>query len=142
LIAYAESSAVLSWLLNEEDGPRVVAIFDQAELIVASRLTLVECRRALHRVGSAEASSPHRSRMLEQRLRAAAATWLLLDLDEETLEKASSEFPEEPVRTLDAVHLASAAILFETLDDLAIVSLDRRVRVNAAKLGLQVLPSD
>lgn len=78
--------------------------------------------------------------MIEQRLRAAAATWLLLDLDEETLEKASAEFPEEPVRTLDAVHLASAAILAEVLEATVVVSLDRRVRANVTKMGMQLLP--
>lgn len=78
--------------------------------------------------------------MIEQRLRAAAATWLLLDLDEETLERASAEFPEEPVRTLDAIHLASAGILAAAIEETTIVSLDKRVRANVTKMGLQVLP--
>jgi len=138
LITYAETSAVLSWLLGEAESSRVEKILDQAELVVASRLTLVESRRALHRV-RAQTSSEGRIRMLEQRLRAAAATWLLLDLDEEILEKASEAFPVEPVRTLDAIHLASAVILADSLKEIA-VSLDRRMRANVTKLGLRLLP--
>lgn len=139
MIAYAETSAVLSWLFGEADGERVEEILDQAELVVASRLTLAESRRALYRV-RAQVASEGRIRMLEQRLRAAAATWLLLDLDEKVLEKASGAFPEEPVRTLDAIHLASAVILADALEDTVVVSFDRRVRANVTKLGLALLP--
>ena len=46
---YAESSAVLAWLLGEEDGNRVREFLSGAELVTASDLTLIECDRVLLR---------------------------------------------------------------------------------------------
>jgi hypothetical protein len=45
-----------------------------------------------------------------------------------------------PVRTLDGLHLASAALFHETLGDLTLVSHDDRIRRNARALGLAVVP--
>jgi len=47
--AYAESSAVLSWLMDEPAGTSVRAILADAEIVVASDLTLIECDRVLLR---------------------------------------------------------------------------------------------
>ena len=49
MIVYAESSAVLSWLLGEPSGPAVCRALQTAEFVVTSDLTLIECDRALHR---------------------------------------------------------------------------------------------
>jgi uncharacterized protein with PIN domain len=47
---YAESSAVLAWLLDEQTAPAVRHLLCEAEVIVASDLTLIECDRVLLRV--------------------------------------------------------------------------------------------
>ncbi len=44
------------------------------------------------------------------------------------IDRARRPFPVEPIRTLDALHLASALGAKETLDDLALLSLDHRIR--------------
>ncbi len=44
---YAESSAVLAWLLDEPTAPGVRRLLGEAEVIVASDLTLIECDRVL-----------------------------------------------------------------------------------------------
>ena len=44
---YAESSAVLAWLLGEEASPRVRDVLASAVLVMASDLTLIECDRVL-----------------------------------------------------------------------------------------------
>ncbi len=51
-----------------------------------------------------------------------------------------SRFPDEPVRTLDAIHLASMAFLRESLPDLVVLSTDERVRLNTVQLGFEVRP--
>lgn len=53
---------------------------------------------------------------------------------------ADDRFPAEPVRTLDALHLASALFLNEFVPSLAVLSADDRIRNNAAQLGFAVLP--
>ena len=50
-------------------------------------------------------------------------------------------FPHEPVRTLDALHLATAAIFAQALGSLCVASLDDRVRTNAKAMGMSLAPS-
>jgi PIN domain len=85
-----------------------VATRGQAAVIVASDLTLIECERVLQRaialgeLNAAEAADRHGYLM------AAASQWQILHLAGEVVERAQQPFPAEPIRTLDAVHLASA----------------------------------
>lgn len=51
------------------------------------------------------------------------------------LDHAGRPFPVEPVRTLDAIHLATASALGEPPALVIVVSRDRRVCNNAAALG-------
>jgi predicted nucleic acid-binding protein len=73
-------------------------------------------------------------------LAAAAVGWNVAPVGDEVLHRASERFPNEPVRTLDAIHLATALLLRSRLPRLALLSLDRRVRVTAGLLGLEILP--
>jgi hypothetical protein len=57
------------------------------------------------------------------------------------IERARRPFPVEPVRTLDALHLSSALIASARVADLALLSLDERVRTAGRVLGLTVLPA-
>jgi predicted DNA-binding protein (UPF0278 family) len=49
-------------------------------------------------------------------------------------------FPREPVRTLDAIHLATALLHAAEIGALVVLSIDQRVRANADALGLAVVP--
>ena len=44
---YAETSAVLAWVTGEPAGEPVWKLLAEAELVIASDLTFVECRRAM-----------------------------------------------------------------------------------------------
>lgn len=137
---YAESSAVLSWIFREAPAPRLKEILDRADLVVASDLTLIECDRALIRAQAMKALSE--AEALERRtlLEAIAVDWMVLKLDREVLERARRPFPAEPLRTLDALHVASALAARSAISDLALLSLDGRVRENGAALGFDVFP--
>jgi predicted nucleic acid-binding protein len=139
---YAESSAPLAWLLEQEHGARVADELSKAELVIASELTLVECDRVLIR--AVVLGEVHEADAVDRqaRLNAVAARWTLLALDEEILERARRPFPAEPVRTLDAIHLASALTVRKAIPDLAMLTLDHRVRQAASRLGMPVVPSD
>lgn len=138
---YAESSAVLAWLFGEPAGEGVRKALAEAELIVASDLTLIECDRVLIRARASGYLSEARAAALQARLNRAAAHWNLLRLDPEIVERARRPFPGEPIRTLDALHLASALIARGAVAGLALLSLDSRIRAAGAQLGLNVLPA-
>ena len=62
-------------------------------------------------------------------------------VSEEVLAGARRAFPVEPVRTLDAIHLASALLLRHSVPDLVVVTTDDRIRANASQLGFVIFPS-
>jgi predicted nucleic acid-binding protein len=138
---YAESSAVLSWLLGESHQAAVLDELTGADQVVTSVLTLIECSRALAR-GQAtrrlnEAEELAALRLLDR----AVAAWTVMGISDDVAELARAEFPQEPVRTLDALHVATARIFFEVFGSLRVLSLDDRVRVNCQALGMSVQPS-
>jgi predicted nucleic acid-binding protein len=139
---YAESSAALAWLLEQDYGTLVGGALAQADLIVASDLTVIECDRVLIRAVLLdelhEADAAHR----QARLNAVSAHWTLFSLDEEIIERARRPFPTEPIRTLDAIHLATAVSARKAVSDLAMLSLDTRVRRAADSLGFRLVPDD
>lgn len=137
---YAESSAVLSWLLDEETAPVVRQLLTDAEIIVASDLTLIECDRvlirAIHLGELTEAEAADRRAQLS----AAASHWHVLRMAGEVVDRTRQPFPGEPIRTLDAIHVASTLVARSTVAGLNLLSLDERVRNAARKLGIEVLP--
>ena len=54
------------------------------------------------------------------------------------LTRVGRPFPVEPIRTLDAVHLATAEVLDDAPQLVTIVTRDSRVRDNARALGYVV----
>ena len=62
----------------------------------------------------------------------------VVSITEAILAYAGRPFPVEPIRTLDAIHLATAAALGEMPALLIIVTRDLRVRDNAIALGYAV----
>lgn len=139
-MVYAESSAVLAWLLGETRGSEVAEVLQDADGVIASDLTLVECERVLIRGWStgvlSEADRIDQSAVLAR----TAAHWVRLRVDAEVIDRALRPFPLEPVRTLDALHLASALVARSVAPDTKVLSLDQRVRENAVRLGLEVVP--
>jgi predicted nucleic acid-binding protein len=138
---YAESSAVLAWLLGEPSQQAVLTELSSASRIVTSTLTIVECSRALARARVtgrvSEADEMAALRLLDQ----AAATWDIHDVSDRVADRARGAFPSEPVRTLDALHLATAAVFADAIGSLRVLSLDERVRANAGAMGMAVGPS-
>jgi hypothetical protein len=59
----------------------------------------------------------------------------IVDVDRAVLARVRRPFPVEPVRTLDAVHLATTELLGEAPQVVTIVTRDDRVRDNARALG-------
>ena len=71
----------------------------------------------------------------------AVAHWNLLRIDSEVVERARKPFPAEPLRALDAIHLASALIVAAGVPELTLLTLDQRIRRAARGLGLSITPA-
>jgi hypothetical protein len=72
----------------------------------------------------------------------AAAHWHVLRIGPEIVERARQPFPGEPIRTLDAIHVASVLVARSAVAGLALLSLDHRIRGVGKRVGLTLLPRD
>lgn len=137
---YAESSAVLAWLLDEDGGPRVRRLLAASDLVMASDLTVVECDRVLIRAAALGELTEADAADRRAHLTAAASHWHVLRISPEVVDRARRSFPGEPIRTLDAIHLASALVARSAMPGLQMLSLDERIRKAANGLGLGLQP--
>jgi len=133
---YAESSVVLTWLLGEPRADEFHSITIRADSVVSSVLTIVEVRRGLLRREKEGGLSLEARSRLDRLLTRACSQWHLMEITPEVRARAEQVFPVEPVRTLDALHLATALHFARAFPGLQIASFDGRVRGNARALGL------
>src|SRR5689334_23084615 len=105
---YAESSAVLGWLLAETHGIEAQQLLASAEVVSCSDLTLIECGRVLVRATFLGKLSETEAADCQRQLSVAAHYWNVFRISTEIVERVQRPFPKEPIRSLDAIHLASA----------------------------------
>ena len=131
-----ESSALVAALL-EHDITAMQPLPAGARL-VTSALTLAETARAIIRARVAERLTVEQERAAVKALRTFARRCFVLDVDSDVLNRVGRRFPVEPIRTLDAVHLATIGVLDESPQFVTIVTRDTRVRDNALALGYAI----
>ncbi len=137
---YAESSAVVAWLFGEEAGRPVREVLRRAELVIASDLTLIECDRVLIRAVTLGEIDEATAADRRAHLNAAAAHWHLWRVSSDVVDRARHPFPAEPLRTLDAIHLASALAVRSAVPGVELLSLDDRIRRAGGQLGFRLQP--
>ena len=139
---YVESSAVLRWLLGATAADRIEERLAGAEAVVTSALTTAEVGRVLQRLsatGQIDASAGGRAWTAYA---TASVHWCVYAVTDAVLHRVRQPFPREPVRTLDAVHLATALLYGLDVALPVVLSTDGVVRANAEALGFAVAPPD
>lgn len=135
-VVYGETSAVLAWLLGDETRNRVRRVIDSADLVVTSVLTLIEANRGILRAANERRVTGTDASRLKELLSRTITAWELLEITPELRVRAGEPFPVEPVRTLDAIHLATALSFARVFPDISVLSFDERILVNLEPLGL------
>ena len=125
---YLDTSVVLAQILSEDRVP-TDALWN--ETLVSSRLLEYETWNRLH-AHSAAVSHGNTAR-------AVLAELAFLELSPIVLSRALEPFPV-PVRTLDALHLASAEYLQRQGQRLQIATYDERLLNCARRLGIEIWP--
>ncbi|MGH7356108.1 MAG: type II toxin-antitoxin system VapC family toxin [Candidatus Rokuibacteriota bacterium] len=125
---YLDASALVKLVVLEPESDALIALIRAWPDRLSSALSLAEVQRALRRerYGGAE-------RRRAQRLFARLA---LVEVDRRILTAAAALDPPE-LRTLDAIHLATALAVGEDLRGL--VTYDRRLAAAAERVDLEVL---
>jgi predicted nucleic acid-binding protein len=133
---YLETSAVVRWLFGEPDSPRIARCIEQSTEPLCSALTLLETQRALIRAERERPSRARRIRRLRGQFAEASADWHLLEITPDVRARAGEPFPVEPVRTLDAIHLATALQFAGAFPGLPVLTFDAQILANLLPLGL------
>jgi uncharacterized protein len=125
-LLYLDSSALVKLVVEEAETRALEAFVATSEFVVSSVLAAVEVPRVARRSRVPE---------LETRADQLVAKLDLLELTEEIVRRATKADPSS-LRTLDAIHLASALSLAPELD--AFVAYDERLASAASAAGLTV----
>ena len=123
---YLDASALVKLVAAEPESAALLAYLADRPERVSSTLSRVEMLRALARAGA-----PARARQRALRVLARVA---LVRLDESILERASTLRPTA-LRTLDALHLATALEVAPTVE---MVTYDERLAEASRASGLRV----
>lgn len=127
-LIYLDASALVKIVVTEPESSALLGFLESKPDRLSSALSLTEVQRALRRARFGSAV-----RRRAQRLLARVA---LVDVDRRILLAAATLEPAE-LRTLDAIHLATALAVREDLD--GFVTYDRRLSAAAERLDLEVL---
>ncbi len=138
---YLDTSALVKLYVEEEGSSVVRKWVDDADVIATSIIAFVEARAAFAR------------RRRERRIPSAAHTtlvkdfeadwdrYLVLEATEALIKEAGKLTEAHPLRSYDAIHLASAKVLREKLAErVSFASWDARLAHAAEKEGLQAVP--
>ena len=121
---YVDTSVVLAHLLAEDRTPPAAL---WSEPLVASRLLHYETWVRIHARGLGSSHG--------EAVRASLARIALMELQPFVLQRALEPFPT-PVRTLDALHLASLEFLRTNGQAVTLASYDERMTTAARALGI------
>jgi predicted nucleic acid-binding protein len=127
-VIYLDSSVALARLFREPRSPP--ALF-WTEPLISSKLLEYEVWNRIHAYGLA-GSHGDEARVL-------LAGVELIELAEPVLARALRPFPV-PVRTLDALHLATGEFLRGQGESVALASYDNRLIAGARALGISISP--
>jgi predicted nucleic acid-binding protein len=132
-VKYVESSALVAALLEHDTD--VTKRLPAGTRLVTSALTFSEAGRALIRARTTGRLTAEDERAAVSALRTFERRCFVLEVTQAVLDRVRRPFPIEPIRTLDAIHLATAELLGEPPPLVTIVTRDERVRANARALG-------
>jgi predicted nucleic acid-binding protein len=131
-VVYVDTSAVLRAVLERGMSPDVETKLGGARYVITSRLSLVEAARALARLrvaGTGEAAIADATREVDA-LWARVTLW---ELTPAVCELAGHVGPQLPLRTLDALHLATWLLARRRLGEVELLTSDERLaRASAA----------
>jgi len=124
---YLDTSAVLRAVLEGGTTPEMEERIGSAEVLVTSRLALVEAARALLRIRADGKASEEEMADVRRELDLLWSRCEIWELTPTVCDEATRVAPTTPLRTLDALHLATYLLARRSLDGLELLTADRRL---------------
>jgi predicted nucleic acid-binding protein len=136
--AYFDTSAFVKRYVTE-DGSGEVRRLLRSRRVVSSVLLGIETRSALRRRRDEQAITQKAYARLLRRIDADEEGWSLVPVSDDLLVIARMRVLSHPVRTLDALHIASAEVLAKAGLHVPFVTADTRQAQAARATGLDVV---
>jgi predicted nucleic acid-binding protein len=134
-VTYLDSSVILAIVYGERDRLDSASFREP----VMSRIGIVECHRSLDRLRLRGTLDGKRLLRLRETIVRLLRTVSLVELEDALLDRAADAFPL-PLRTLDAIHLATALrCRQEEGGDVAFATHDRALAAAARAYGFPVV---
>lgn len=137
--AYCDTSAIVKRYVRESGSATIMHVLHRYDSVSSAVLT-VEIRSALRRRASDGSIEPALLPTLFERVTSDRAYWTLVPVDADVLNAAETIASAHAVRTIDAIHVASAQVFAARLGaTLTFVSADRRQLAAAAAVGFATM---
>jgi predicted nucleic acid-binding protein len=135
--AYFDTSALVKRYVDEPGRREVQQILRRHDCVTSTILP-VELRSALRRRVAERTLDSSRVSEILKRVAGDRAYWTVIEVGTEVLSGAEALVSVHPLRTLDAIHVASAQLFAARLSmaDLLFVSSDKRQTDVASAIGL------
>ena len=135
--AYFDTSALIKRYVDEQGRREVLQLLRRHQCVTSAVLP-VEFRSALRRRATDGSLDARRIPDVLKRFAADREFWALVQVTDEVLEAAEKLVALHPLRTLDALHVASADLFADRLarSELTFVSADPRQTAVAAAIGM------
>jgi len=141
MILYLDTSALLKKYFKEPGSAEVIARWKEATGIVTSSVAYAETLASFHRK---KREVTINAQMLAGILGSFRRDWrsfIRVEVSDDLNETLDKIVGEHPLRGFDAIHLASALVICESLsEDFLFACYDKRLILAAQKAGLQTLP--
>lgn len=124
---YVDASALVKLIVTEAESDALRGFLSGGPMLVSSRITAVEVRRVAAR---------QRERHIDEQVQSVMEGVLFVEVDQ-PMALAAGAVPPPSLRSLDAIHLASALSVADELD--AVVTYDARLADAAHRAGLTVV---
>ena len=128
---YLDTSAVLRAILEVGTSPGLETRIRAAEVLLTSRLSIVEASRALLRLRQLGQVSETKLADAEREIGSLWARCDLWELTPAVCETARQVAPNKMLRTLDALHLATFVLARQRIADLELITADERLQAAA-----------
>jgi len=137
--AYFDTSALLKVYIWEEGSGQARRAIREYRWFV-SAISLLEMVPALRRRRDAGSLTGREVERVERLIQKDRAHWDIVEVDRQILERAEETLRETGLRTLDAIHMASARVAQgHARSPMAFVTGDARQRDACAELGLNAI---
>jgi predicted nucleic acid-binding protein len=133
--AYIDTSVILRIVLGE---PGALRQWRKIDVAISSELTRVEALRSVDRARILLTLSDEELAERREAVLVALGGFHLARVEAEVLRRAAEPFPTL-VRTLDAIHLATALLVQADHEDLVFATHDRQLALAARAVGFTVI---